>query len=413
MALSIRIALRYLFARKSQNIINVISMISVVGVTTGTLALLVVLSVFNGLHMLIGQMYGTFDPDLKIEPVMGKVFTLDTIPYQQLISTPGIKAVTQAVSDQALLRYGRRQMPCMVLGVDSAFKDVCQIDSIIIEGQYKLATDRTDFGVLGFILSEQMSVGLNFVSPLGIYAPRRNAVFNMANPESGFNTEFVMPAGIFAVKQIEYDAQYMLVGIGKARRLFEYDSTTVSFVGVAAQKGQNIEKLKQRLKTTLGPHFTVKNKEEQHETFFKMMKVEKLMAFLILSFIMVIATFNVIGTLSMLIYEKKESIFTLKSMGATRQMVTRIFLIEGWLISLTGVLVGLTIGTVLILIQQYLGVIKFQGGASFVVDAYPVLLQFTDVILVFATVSTIGLLAAWYPVRVIVRKYYDASKEEQ
>jgi lipoprotein-releasing system permease protein len=413
MSLSVRIALRYLFARKSQNIINVISMISVVGVTTGTLALLIVLSVFNGLHMLIGQMYGTFDPDLKIEPALGKVFSVDSIPYQQLVSTDGVKCVTQSVTDQALLRYGRRQMPCMVLGVDSLFNKVCNIDSIIIEGKYKLQTDRSDFGVMGFILSEQMSVGINFVSPLGIYVPRRNATFNAANPESGFNTEFVMPSGIFAVKQVEYDSQYLLIGLRKARRLLEYDSTTVSYLGIAVSNGQDVEDLKSTIQTLLGPHFTVKNKEEQHEMFFRMMKVEKLMAFLILSFIMVIATFNVIGTLSMLIYEKKESIFTLKSMGATRQMVTRIFLAEGWLISLTGVTIGLAVGSLLIFLQQQLGIIKFQGGASFVVDAYPVVLSPTDVLAVFATVATIGLLAAWYPVRVIVRKYYDASKDEQ
>ncbi|MFT3737235.1 MAG: FtsX-like permease family protein [Breznakibacter sp.] len=413
MSLPTHIALRYLFAKKSQNIINVISMISVLGIMTGTLALLVVLSVFNGLHGLIGKLYGSFDPELKIEAVEGKVFSTDSIPYRQLLDNNAILSISEVVTDQALIRYGRRQMPCLVMGVDANFSKVCNIDSIMVEGAFSLGNQHADFGVLGFILSEQMSVSLNFVSPLGIYVPRRNAPINLLNPESGFNSDYVMPAGIFAVKQMEYDSQYMIIGIDKARKLLEYDATKVSYLAVALKNGQSVNKTAASIQKLIGPNFTVKNKEMQHEAFYKMMKVEKLMAFLILSFIMVIAAFNVIGTLSMLIYEKKESIFTLKSMGASQRMVTRIFLIEGWMISLTGVVVGLLLGSLLIVVQQQFGIIKFQGGSSFVVDAYPIILNLGDILLVFATVSAIGLIAAWYPVKVIVRKYYHASKDEQ
>lgn len=413
MSLSARIALRYLFAKKSQNIINVISMISVLGVVTGTLALLVVLSVFNGLHGLIGQLYGSFDPELKIEAVVGKAFSTDSIPYDQLRAHNAVLAVSEVVTDQALIRYGRRQMPCLIMGVDDNFSKVCRIDSIMIEGSFLLRNEHADFGVLGFILSEQMSVSLNFVSPLGIYVPRRKGQINLMDPESGFKTDYVMPSGIFAVKQMEYDSQYMIISVDKARKLLEYDGTKVSYLAVALKPKQSVDRAAASLQKMLGPNYTVKNKEMQHEAFYKMMKVEKLMAFLILSFIMVIAAFNVIGTLSMLIYEKKESIFTLKSMGASQQMVTRIFLLEGWLISLTGVVAGLILGGVLIVLQQHLGIIKFQGGSSFVVDAYPIVLHLTDVLLVFVTVSAIGLLAAWYPVKAIVHKYYHASKDEQ
>jgi ABC-type lipoprotein release transport system permease subunit len=411
MRLPFVIALRYLFGKKSQNVINVISLISVAGVMTGTLALLVVLSVFNGLHGLIGTLYGAFDPDLRVEPIHGKVMSLDTIPSSAFYSHPGVQAVSQVVTDQALLRNGKRQMPAMVLGVDSLFEKVSGIDSIMTDGSFMLHNNQVKMGVFGFILADQMSVGINFVNSVGIYAPRRQGNVNMMNPESSFLSDFVMPSGIFAVKQIEYDSQYLIIGIDQARRLFDYDSTVVSSLFLKVKPGYDVARVKRELIEKTGNKLKIKNKEEQHEAFFKMMKVEKLMAYLILSFILMIATFNVIGTLSMLIFEKKESIFTLKSMGADQQMVTRVFLFEGWLISLVGVIAGLALGIILVLAQQYFGFVKFQGGEAFVVDGYPVGLKFRDVILVFVTVTTIGFLAAWYPVTVIVRRYYSSSKE--
>lgn len=412
MKLSFSIALRYLFARKSQNIINVISMISVVGVLTGTIALLIVLSVFNGLHGLIGTLYGSFDPELRIEPVSNKVFSTDSIPYQQLTKIDGVECISQVVTDQALLKYGKRQMPGMIMGVDTLFNKVSGIDSIMTEGVFNLKNENTSLGLIGFILADQMSMSINFVSPLVIYVPRRSAPINIANPEGSFKTDYVMPGGIFAVKQVEYDSQYVIIQLNQARNLLDYDSTMVSYLYVKSAKNANVDKIKSAINQLLGDKYLVKNKEEQHGAFFKMMKIEKLMAFLILSFILVIATFNIIGTLSMLIYEKKESIFTLKSMGASQRLVTNIFLFEGWLISLSGVIAGIVIGATLIFIQQQFGIISFQGGNSFVVDAYPVALSLKDVLLVFVTVSAIGLAAAWYPVKVIVARYYQASKED-
>ncbi len=412
MRLSLSIALRYLFAKKSQNIINVISMISVAGVFTGTLALLIVLSVFNGLHALIGTLYGSFDPDLKIEPVSGKIFHLDSIPYQNLIHDIGVSSVSQVLSDQVLLKYDRRQMPALLMGVDSNFAKVSGVDSIMVDGKFDLSNKNSRVGVLGYILAEQLSVGINFVTPMGIYAPRREGTFNMMNPESGFRSDYLMPSGIFAVKQVEYDSQYLLSDISRARSLFEQDSLAVSSLYVKVKSQVEISKTKERLTALLGKNYHVLNKEEQHASFYKMMKVEKLMAFLILTFIMIIATFNIIGTLSMLIYEKKDSIQTLKSMGADRKMTIRIFLFEGWLVSLTGILSGLIIGSGLILLQQQFGIIKFQGGDSFVVDAYPIILQLDDMLIVFATVSIIGMLASWYPVHAIVGKLYSGSDEK-
>ena len=233
----------------------------------------------------------------------------------------------------------------------------------------------------------------------------------MAMPERSFNTEYASPTGIFAVKQVEYDANYVLVDIRQAQRLFDHDSTTYSAIGIKLVPNTSIAEMKKRIGQTLGNQFEVKNKYEQHASFFKMMKVEKFMAFLILSFILVIAAFNIIGSLSMLIFEKKESIFTLKSIGADQKLVTRIFLFEGWLISLTGILAGLAVGSLLVLVQQHFGIIKFYGMGTYLLDAYPMKLALADLILVLTTVSIIGILAAWYPVRTIVGRYYNETKE--
>ena len=407
MKLSFNIALRYLFAKKSQNIINVISMISVVGILTGSAALLVVLSVFNGLHGFIGNLYNSFDPDIKISAVEGKVFSLDSIELSKIKAIQGVISYAEVLEDNALLKFGKRQMPGTILGVDNNYNKVCGIDTIMRDGLFRTKFKNENQGVLGFILADQLSVRLNFVTPLSIYAPRRTGRINMANMQNAFRTEYVSPSGIFMVKQAEYDAQFLLINIEQARRLFEYDSTVVSSVIVKLDDYNRVGEVKKEIGKVLGDGFKVADRQEQHAAFYKMMMMEKLMAFLILSFILLIAAFNIIGTLSMLIYEKKESIFTFRSMGATKQMITRIFLFEGWMISLVGVIAGLVIGITLVLVQQNYGLLKFQGGGSFIVDAYPVALELSDVLLVLVTVSTIGLLGAWYPVRVIVDKYYN------
>lgn len=408
MNLPLHIAKRYLVAKKSQNIINVISMISVIGVVTGSMALLVVLSVFNGLNGFIGDLFSSFDPDYKIVPVTGKVFSTDSIDAEALKQVEGVLYLSEVLEDQALLKFSKRRMPGQVMGVDAHFNQVSGIDSIMVEGPYRLDEDGENQGVLGVMLADQLAVRLNFVSPLALYVPRRTGKFNMLRPESSFNSEYIRPSGFFAVRQNEYDAKYVIIKIEQARRLFDYDSTMVSSIAIKADPQKTGDKLQAKLQHIAGDQLNVLNKKEQHQEFHKMMKVEKLMAFLILSFIMVIAAFNVIGTLSMLIYEKKESIYILKSMGANRKLITRIFLIEGWLISLVGVIVGVLVGILLVWAQQYFGIVKFYGSGSYLMSAYPVKLQLFDVIAVVVTVSFIGFVAAWYPVRVIVKRYYSS-----
>jgi len=410
MKLAFNIALRYLFAKKSQNIINVISMISVVGILTGSAALIVVLSVFNGLHGFIGSLYSSFDPDIKISAEKGKAFSLDSVDIKKISALPDVAAYSEIVEDNALLKFGKRQMPGTIIGVGDNYDKVTGIDSIMYDGVFRTKYKKENQGVLGYVLADQLSVRLNFVTPLSIYAPRRTGKINLANPQNAFRSEYISPVGIFMVKQIEYDSQYLLISIAQARRLFEYDSTIVSSILLKVKDYSNVDAVKNDIAGILGKGFKIANRQEQHASFYKMMQLEKLMAFLILSFILLIAAFNIIGTLSMLIYEKKESIFTFRSMGASKRMITRIFLFEGWMISLVGVIAGLVLGIALVVIQQSYGILKFQGGGSFIVDAYPVALDWTDVLVVLVTVSTIGLLGAWYPVRVIVDKYYS-SKE--
>lgn len=412
MKLALHIALRYLFAKKSQNVINVISMISVTGVLVGSLALVVVLAVFNGLHGLIGSLYGSFDPELKILAEKEKVFSVDSVPYQQILETEGISVVSQVLEGQALLRSGKRQVPAVVMGVDEHFSEVSGIDSIIIEGDYKLQDASQKMGVIGYVLADQLGLRLNFVKPLVMYVPRRTGQINMMRPDLSFRKEYIQPSGMFAVRQLDYDSRYLIVSINQARGLFEYSDGSVSSLGISLQEEASVEDVKSRLKELLGSGFLVQDQQEQHATFYKLMRVEKLMAYLILLFILVIALFNVIGTLSLLIFEKRESIGTLRSMGAGRSLINRVFLIEGWLISLAGVTAGVLLGAFLIWLQQQYGLLRFGGEGAFVVDAYPVALQWTDMVLVYVSVSAIGFLAAWYPVRVIVRRYYSEQGEE-
>ncbi len=412
MKLALQIALRYLFAKKSQNVINVISMISVTGVLVGSMALIVVLSVFNGLHGLIGSLYGSFDPELKISSAKAKVFSVDSIPYQQILEDEGVAVVSQALEGQALLRSGSRQVPAVVMGVDDRFSRVSGIDSILLDGDFSLYDNAQNQGVIGYVLADQLGLRLNFVKPLVMFVPRRTGRINMMRPDLSFRKEYIHPSGIFAVHQMDYDSRYLIVSIGQSRSLFEYGDDMVSSLGLSLKEDASLKEVKIRLNEILGSGYLVQDQHEQHATFYKLMRVEKLMAYLILLFILVIALFNVIGTLSLLIFEKRQSIGTLRSMGANRTLINRVFLIEGWLISLAGVTAGVLLGAFLIWLQQQFGLLRFGGEGAFVVDAYPVALHWSDMLLVYVSVSTIGLLAAWYPVRVIVRRYYSEQGEE-
>ncbi|TLX73053.1 ABC transporter permease [Labilibacter sediminis] len=407
MKLIFEIAVKFLFGKKSKGIINIISTISIVGVSVGTLALLVILSVFNGLHGLIGSLYDSFDSDIKVSAVEGKFFSTDSLQIDQINDLEEVSFIAPIIEDNALLKYNKREVTAIVMGVDSTFSKVSSVDSIIVEGKYSLRGKQGYEGVMGYMLADQLNLRLNFLTPLLIYVPRRDKKINLMRPNEAYNSHYIHPKGIFLVKQVEYDSQYLIVDINLARNLFQYKDSEFTSLSISLNKGANIEQAQRKIKSILGKYFKVENRQEQHASFYKMMKVEKIMAYLILCFILIIATFNLIGTMSMLIFDKKEGIKILKSIGANKRMVIQIFLLEGWLISLIGVLVGLVLGIILVLVQQHFGIIRFSGGSSFVVESYPVALKLVDVFYTLITVTSIGFFAAWYPVRVIVSKYFD------
>ncbi len=410
MKLILQIALKFLFGKKSKGIINTISTISIVGVGVGSLALLIVLSVFNGLHGLIGSLYGSFDPDFKVIAAQGKFFSIDSLDIQEIRKLEDVLQVSPVVQDNALLKYNQRRVTGIVMGVDTTFSQVSRLDSIMVDGKFNIKDDFGYGGAIGFELADQLNVRPTFMTPLVIYVPQRNKKISLSRPDEAFNTHYVHPKGIFMVKQKEYDSQYLIIDIELARKLFEYKISEVSYLAIAIKPGASVDRLQSKIEKIVGSAYQVKNRQQQHASFYKMMGVEKLMSYLILCFILIIATFNLIGTMSMLIFDKKEGIKTLKSIGADKRMVTRIFLVEGWLISLIGVISGVTLGIVLVLAQEHLGLIKFAGGGNFVVDAYPVKLLLSDIVITIVTVSSIGFLATLYPVKVIVRNYYDDAK---
>lgn len=393
------IARRYLFSKKSHNAINIISGISATGVAIGTMALIVVLSVFNGFESLISDMFSAFDPDLKISLVQGKTFDIKTKEFDTLRKMKSVAVFTEVVEENALLRFNEKQMPATIKGVSSSFKDLTQIDSILYDGEFVLTDGVFDYAVPGIGVASTLGFGAKFIDPLYIYAPKRTSKINLLRPETSFNQSGTFVSGLFTVQQLQYDDQYVLVPIDLARKLFEYDDNTVSAIELKTAKTENIDITQKSIQKLLGSKFQVKNRYEQQESFFKIMKIEKWITFLILSFILLIASFNIIGSLSMLVIDKKADIETLKNLGANHQLIKMIFLLEGWLISLVGAVVGLVLGTGICLLQQHFGWIKL--GTGYVVDAYPVVTNFTDILLVLLTVLVMGWFSAMYPARFI------------
>lgn len=399
---SFRIARRYLFSRKSHNAINVISGISSVGVMVGTIALVFVLSIFNGFEVLFSDLFSAFDPDLKITKNEGKIFAINTQEFEKIKTHPSVAVFTEVIEENALLKFKEKQMPALIKGVSEDFKKMTRIDSIMFDGDFVLFDGAFERAVPGTGVAAVLGLGAHFIDPLYIYAPKRTSKINLLRPENSFNQSATFVSGIFSVQQNEYDNQYVLVSLNLARELFEYEENSVSSVEIKLTGGADAEKSQKVIQQLLGKDYLVKNRYEQQESYFNIMKVEKWITFLILSFILLIASFNIIGSLSMLIIDKKDDIATLRSLGADDRLVKQIFLLEGWMISFVGTGVGVVVGTIISLLQEKVGFIKL--GTGFIVENYPAVTQFSDIILVFFTVLLIGFFAAWYPVRYIVKK---------
>ena len=402
------IAKRYLFSKKSHNAINVISAVSVCGVALATLALVCTLSVFNGFQDLVATMFTAFDPELKITAVSGKVFDGQDERIQSLRQLPEIEVFSESLEDNAMVQYKGRQAMVVVKGVEDNFDRLTPIDSILYgRGELVLHDEVVDYAIPGIELVSVLGTGIRFLDPLEVFAPKRGSRINVASPASSFNSDYLHSSGlVFAVNQQKYDASYILTSLAFARNLFQYD-TEVSSVDLKLKEGSNIYKVQEDISQLLGGDFRVQNRYEQQADTFRIMEVEKLISYLFLSFILLIACFNVIGSLSMLIIDKRADVVTLRNLGANDETIKRIFLFEGCLISFMGALVGVVLGVALCLVQQEFGLISLGSGDSagaFVIDAYPVSVHIGDVVLVLCTVLLVGYLSVLYPVRYLSRK---------
>lgn len=406
MNLSFYIARRYLFSKKKHNAVNIISGISVCGVALATLAMVCTLSVFNGFQDMVAGFFTAFDPQLKITVREGKVFLPDEPALQQVRALPEVEVWTETLEENAMVQYKDRQVMAVIKGVDDNFEQLTSIDSLLYgTGQFVLKDNIVDYGFLGIELMSQLGTGIQFVDPLKVYAPRRHVRVNLANPSAAFNHEYLFsPGAVFVVNQEKYDAHYIVTSLTFARRLFDYDRE-VSAVELKLKSGADAEAVRRHISELLGDRFVVQNRYEQQADVFRIMEIEKLISYLFLTFILVIACFNVIGSLSMLILDKREDVVTLRNLGADDRLVVRIFLFEGRLISAFGAVVGILLGLLLCWAQQRFGFISLGGGGgAFVVDAYPVSVHVTDVLLVFVTVQAVGFLSVWYPVRYLSRR---------
>jgi ABC-type lipoprotein release transport system permease subunit len=397
LSFSVRIARRYLFSKKSHNAINIISAISAIGVAIGTMALVVVLSVFNGFEGLISDMFSAFDPELRISLSQGKSFDLQQTDVQKVKQLKSIAIFTEIVEENALLRFKDKQMPATVKGVSENYAQLTEIKKIISDGKFELFDGAFERIVPGVGVANTLGLSAFFVDPIFIYAPKRNSKINLLRPETSFNQTACFASGIFTTNQVQYDDKYVLVSLKQARQLFDYDSTVVTAIELKLISNSKIDIVKKEIESILGPNYQVKNRFEQQESFFKIMKIEKWITFLILSFILLIASFNIIGSLSMLIIDKKSDISTLESLGANKKQIRRIFLFEGWMISATGAIFGIILGTAICLLQEFFGLLKLGNG--FVVDAYPISTNLMDIVLIFFTVLFMGFIAALYPVK--------------
>lgn len=399
------IARRYLFSKKSHNAINVISAISVCGVALATLALVCTLSVFNGFQDLVASFFTAFDPELKITAVRGKVFDGQDPRVLALKQLPEVAVYSESLEDNAMVQYQGRQAMAVIKGVEDNFDRLTPIDSILFgRGSLTLHDEVADYAIPGIQLLSALGSGIRFLDPLEIYAPKRGAKVNVANPSAAFVSGNLFSSGlVFAVNQEKYDASYILTSLAFARRLFQYD-TEVSSVNLRLKPDADIDAVKRKLQDRLGEEFRVQDRYEQQADTYRIMRVEKLISYLFLTFILVIACFNVIGSLSMLIIDKREDVVTLRNLGADDGQIVRIFLFEGRMISFFGAFIGVVSGLLLCWIQQTFGLIRLGSSGSFVVDAYPVSVEAMDVIIVFVTVLLVGFLSVWYPVRYLSKR---------
>ncbi|MFO7655842.1 MAG: FtsX-like permease family protein [Bacteroidales bacterium] len=400
------IAKRYLFAKKSHNAINVISYISAGGVAVGTMALIVVLSVFNGFDSLVQSLFNAFKPDLLVVVKEGKTFIPDNEVLTRLSGIEGVVNYAEVLEDNVLLRYDEKQTNAVLKGVSDNFINISGIDSMMRYGSFTLKSAYEPYAIVGqgiaYFLNINIDTKINYRQQVAVYVPRRTKKVTF-DQERAINRRYITPNGIFSIEQ-DFDSKYVLVPLEFARELFAYDKEITSIEIKLAEK-TTIGVVQDKVQALFGDGFEVKNRYQQNELFFKTMQTEKWMIFLILVFILTIASFNVIGSLTMLVLEKKADIGVLRSMGADRSLIKNIFFAEGWLIVMLGALIGIVTGLIVCWLQIEFEIIGLPNSGSFVIDSYPVVVQWKDVAVIFTAVLTVGYFAAWYPVRYVTKRF--------
>lgn len=397
------IAGRYLFAKKSHNVINIISAISAIGMAIGTAALIIILSVYNGFDSLIRSMMSTVEPDLLITPSTGKVFIPEGETYDWIYDQPSVKSMCCVLQEQVFINYDGKQGLAKAKGVDWVYEDESSLKGYITDGEFKLHKGDIPLAVVGAGLAYEMQMNPRFLAPIEIYFPSRTRKISLANPASAIESIRVWPSGLFSVNT-DVDKELMILPIAKMQELLEYENE-VSGIEIRLTDNSDTKELKRlqkEISSKLGPDFKVKDRFQQNESLYKMMKYEKAAIYMILIFVIIIIAFNIFGSLTMLIIEKRFDIETLKSLGATEKLIKRIFVLEGWMISLAGLAGGLFLGVLFSLLQQWFGFIKMPG--HFVVQAYPIILSWTDVMLTAIGVTLIGYLIALIPAHTLNRR---------
>lgn len=403
MNLSFHIARRYILGKKSHNAINLISAISVGGVFIGSMALIVVLSVFNGFEGLVISLYNSFDPDYKITAVEGKIISLSPAQKKLVYEISGVENVSLSIEENALLKYKDKQYIATIKGVDKDFQKVSGIDSMISEGKFLLEKDSNYFACLGQGVAYQLSLNTSdIINPISVYLPKKEKSA-VLNPEDAFNSRFIYPSSTFSIQQ-DFDNKYVIVPIAFCKELLEYGENEYSSLEIATKDDISESELSESLKKIIGSNIEIKNRYRQHEFLYKVMKAEKWSIFVILTFILIIATFNIVGSITMLIMDKTNDIKTLQNLGANRDLISKIFVFEGLLISLSGAILGIICGVALVLIQKYFHIIKLGEEGTFLINYYPVKIMPMDFLYVFLTISVIGLTSAILPVKIIMKK---------
>lgn len=390
------IARRYLFSKKSHNAINVVSGVSAAAVAVVTAAMLCVMSVLNGFEGLIESMFSRFDADIRIEAAEGKSFDTGNDAFAQVRSLPYVAVYSETVEEVALVEFADKQMPVRLKGVDTCFESLTAIDSLLVDGSYSVYDGAFDRSVAGQGLANQLGIGAHFIKAMHLYAPKREGRVNLLHPEQSFEQATCYISGIFAVNQSQYDDEMMLVSIDLTRRLFHYSESEVTAVECKVSNGK-VQETKEQISSLLGDGYKVMDRYEQQADFFRIVRIEKLLTTLLLAFILLIASFNLLGSLTMLIIDKKANIQTLYHIGASEKTIRRIFLYEGWMISLTGAIIGIIAGIVICWSQERFGWLQMGNGTEYIISSYPVRLEAADVLVVLAIVIVIGFVAAAIP----------------